>query len=269
MLQQDNCAEITKLAEGGFNKVFLLRAKNGREEIARIPTPIAGPPHCTTASEVATMDFLRNVLKLPVPKSLGYSAIADNPVGAEYILMERVEGQSLASRWLSLTTDDVKHIMSQIAEIERNIFDFQFPAMGAYLISTTLTGKYIYLSWARTILSSALRLPASFGMASKAEWRLTVGLVCPPIFHILLWVIRRLISDVGLLPVECITSAARREMAVIQQHAKPQPRQTFLLPANYDIHPSEHVSLLSQFLELSPHLVPPGPSSFPTSDTPI
>lgn len=53
-------------------------------------------------------------------------------------------------------------------------------------------------------------------------------------------------------------------MAVIQRHAKPQPRQTFLLPTNYNIHPSEHTSLLSQFLQLAPHLIRQGSYSAPT-----
>jgi hypothetical protein len=140
-VQQEYCPDIAKLAEGGFNKVFLLRAKNGREVIARIPTPIAGPPHYTTASEVATMDFLRDVLKLPVPEVLEYSASSDNPVGAEYILMECVEGESLSSRWLSLTTDEVKDIMEQIADMERKIFDFHFPAYGSLYHKKDLDGE--------------------------------------------------------------------------------------------------------------------------------
>lgn len=53
-------------------------------------------------------------------------------------------------------------------------------------------------------------------------------------------------------------------MAVIQQHAKPKPRQTFLLQTDYDIHPSEHTSLLSQLLQLASHLIPPGSYSSPT-----
>ncbi|KAF7718705.1 Uncharacterized protein PECH_001486 [Penicillium ucsense] len=57
-MQQAHCPDIAMLAEGGFNKVFILRAKNGREVIARIPTPIAGLAYYTTASEVATMGFL-------------------------------------------------------------------------------------------------------------------------------------------------------------------------------------------------------------------
>lgn len=140
-MQQDDCPDIAKLAEGGFNKVFTLRATNGHEVIARIPTPIAGPARYTTASEVATMDFLRTVLKLPVPEVFTYSITSDNPVGAEYILMERVEGESLSSRWLSLTTDEMKDIMTQIADIERKIFDFSFPAYGSLYYKKDLGGE--------------------------------------------------------------------------------------------------------------------------------
>lgn len=239
---QDHCPDIAKLAEGGFNKVFLLRSKNGRELIARIPTPIAGPPHYTTASEVATMDFLRTVLGLPVPEVLAYSTSPDNPVGAEYILMERVEGESLSSRWLSLTTDEVKDIMSQIADMERKIFDFHFPAYGSLYHKKDLDGE--------------------------AQIPLVEDFCIGPVSARQFWHGERSRTEIDrgpwLSPVDCFTSAARREMAVIRHHAKPQPRQTFLLPTKYDIHPSEHTSLLSRFLQLAPHLIPPGSYSAPT-----
>lgn len=109
---EDHCPFIVKLAEGGFNRVFLLGTNSGKEVIARIPTPIAGPPHYTTASEVAMMAFLRDILGVPIPKVFAYSTDSTNPVGAEYIIMERIEGVSLASRWLSLTTGEVKDIMA-------------------------------------------------------------------------------------------------------------------------------------------------------------
>lgn len=53
-------------------------------------------------------------------------------------------------------------------------------------------------------------------------------------------------------------------MAVIQRYAKAQPRQTFLLPTNYNIYPSEHISLLSRFLQLAPYIIRPGSYSAPT-----
>ncbi|KAJ5585478.1 kinase-like domain-containing protein, partial [Penicillium hispanicum] len=242
VLQQGYCPSISKLAEGGFNKVFLLRANNGREVIARIPTSIAGPPHYTTASEVATLDLLRVVLKLPVPKVLAYSTPSENPVGAEYILMERVEGESLSSRWLSLTTDEVKAIMTQIADIEKKIFDFRFPAYGSLYYKKDL-GRETQIP----IVDDFCIGPVSarqFWHSERSKTEIDHG----P------WV----------ATMDCVTSAARREMAVIQHHAKAQPRQTFLLPTTHDIHPSEHSLLLSQFLELAPYLIPPGSSSAPT-----
>ena len=52
------CIEMSKIGEGGFNKVFRLRLDNDLKVIARIPNPNAGEPYVTTASEVATMDFV-------------------------------------------------------------------------------------------------------------------------------------------------------------------------------------------------------------------
>lgn len=54
-----SCVSITKLAEGGYNKVFRLVMDNGSVAIARIQNPNAGPAQKMTASEVATMDFVR------------------------------------------------------------------------------------------------------------------------------------------------------------------------------------------------------------------
>jgi len=53
-----SCVSITKLGEGGYNKVFKLVMDNGSVAIARIPCPNTGPLFKTTASEVATMDFV-------------------------------------------------------------------------------------------------------------------------------------------------------------------------------------------------------------------
>jgi len=54
-----SCASMIKLAEGGYNKVFRLVMNDGKAVIARLPNPNAGPPFYTTASEVATMEFVR------------------------------------------------------------------------------------------------------------------------------------------------------------------------------------------------------------------
>lgn len=54
------CVNIAKLTvgEGSFNKVFRLVMDNGKVVIVWIPNPNSGPAYLTTASEVATMDWL-------------------------------------------------------------------------------------------------------------------------------------------------------------------------------------------------------------------
>ncbi len=83
------------LSLGSCNKILLLTLDNGKEVIARLPFPMAGPPHLLTASEAATMEFLRTVLSVPVPQVLSWSSRADStPVGAEFIIMEKLPASS-------------------------------------------------------------------------------------------------------------------------------------------------------------------------------
>lgn len=53
------CANVEKLPEGQYNKAFLMTMEDGVQVIAKVPNLGAGLPHFTTASEVATMDFVR------------------------------------------------------------------------------------------------------------------------------------------------------------------------------------------------------------------
>ena len=54
------CTEIIKLAEGGTNRVFRLVMDNNEIVIAKMPMSRAGLAFKATASEVATMDFVRH-----------------------------------------------------------------------------------------------------------------------------------------------------------------------------------------------------------------
>lgn len=53
-----SCTQVLKISEGQYNKVFQITMDDGHEIIAKLPNPNAGRPHFTTASEVATMDFV-------------------------------------------------------------------------------------------------------------------------------------------------------------------------------------------------------------------
>ncbi len=63
------CKNVQKLSEGQYNKVFLLEMDDGTETIAKVPNPNAGEPNLTTASEVATMDFVSFLSSTKRPKT--------------------------------------------------------------------------------------------------------------------------------------------------------------------------------------------------------
>jgi hypothetical protein len=52
------CISVKEYPDGMFNKAYLMSMDNGREVVAKVPNPNAGIPHFTTASEVATMNFV-------------------------------------------------------------------------------------------------------------------------------------------------------------------------------------------------------------------
>jgi hypothetical protein len=58
------CVNIEKYPDGMYNKSMLLTMDNGSQVVAKVPNPNAGMPHFTTASEVATMDFVCSLLML-------------------------------------------------------------------------------------------------------------------------------------------------------------------------------------------------------------
>ena len=116
---------------GCFNKIFNLKFDNGSELIAKIPYPLLSPRHLCTASEVATMDYARTVLKLPVPKVFAWSAFADRTdVGAEYILMEKVEGIELHHRYKNLRSEGLE-IINQLTAMERAFVSRPFSQIGS------------------------------------------------------------------------------------------------------------------------------------------
>lgn len=117
-----------KLAEGGFNRVFEISMKDGSSIIARLPYPSTLPRRLATASEVATLAFVR-AHGIPVPRVLGYS-VNDNAVGAEYILMENVPGKPIGDAWFELSERERLKILLEIVKLEAKLFAINLPASG-------------------------------------------------------------------------------------------------------------------------------------------
>jgi hypothetical protein len=133
----DDIVDLEKLAEGGFNRTFLITMRCGFQMVARIPYPATIPKYFAVASEVATMDLLRS-FGLPMPKVYGYSPTPDNAAGTEYILLEFVQGTNLSDIWFDLEEGEIISISRQLAEFESKMMSITFPAGGSLYYTADL-----------------------------------------------------------------------------------------------------------------------------------
>ncbi|KAI9901427.1 hypothetical protein N3K66_003244 [Trichothecium roseum] len=122
--------DLGYFSEGGYNKVFLLVNKStGTEFIFRICLPVY--PWYKTESEVATMEFVRERTEIPVPKVYAFDSSADNELGYEWILMERLSGVRYKDVDDKLDMDSRLAIARKLAEWYTNSRSIGSPILGA------------------------------------------------------------------------------------------------------------------------------------------
>ncbi|GES58629.1 phosphotransferase enzyme family protein [Aspergillus terreus] len=126
-----SCVALQKLPEGDSNNVFLLTLDDGRQLVAKVPNPNTEPPFYKTASEVATMDFVQNIVRIPMPKVVAWNSCLANAVGAEYIIMEKADGVLLSSEWATMSTAQKHQLIQTIIAFERAFLSHPFAHIGS------------------------------------------------------------------------------------------------------------------------------------------
>ena len=168
----DDIVDLKKLAEGGFNRTFLITMRGGFQMVARIPYPATIPKYFAVASEVATMALLRSS-GLPIPEVYGYSPAPDNAAETEYIFMEFVEGTNLSDIWFDLGEGDIISISRQLVELESKMMSIAFPAGGSLYYTKDLekvTGRPgIPLEDERFCVGPETRLVLWYGRRSQLD----------------------------------------------------------------------------------------------------
>jgi hypothetical protein len=129
--------KFEKLAEGGFNRTFLLSMRDGFQMVARVPYPTTLPKHLLVAGEVATMDYLRSH-GIPTPEIYGYSTVSRNPAGTEYVFMEFNRGINLGGIWFELSETVRISVVRRLVELESRLLSLTFPASGSLYYSRDL-----------------------------------------------------------------------------------------------------------------------------------
>ena len=89
---------VTFSTEGAFNKLYTIESPYiSNYYIFRVTLPVES--FYKTASEVATLLYLRRHTSIPIAEVVAYSATSDNELGFEWILMEGLTGVCLRDIW--------------------------------------------------------------------------------------------------------------------------------------------------------------------------
>ncbi|KAG6063444.1 hypothetical protein E4U32_001239 [Claviceps aff. humidiphila group G2b] len=129
-VQADRCLSIEKFPDG---LILLLTMDNGKEVMAKIPNLNFPRPHLTIASEVATMKFAREVLCTDVPKVYDWSSMAhETAVGAEFILMEKVNGVELQQVWPRMEVEDRRELVQSVTAYQKSWASVTFDKYGSF-----------------------------------------------------------------------------------------------------------------------------------------
>lgn len=149
--------EIDKM-EGGFNKALLMTLANGKQVVAKIPCPNAGPARYSTASEAAMLTYgkrsfnftisqqlitstVRSHTSVPVPRLLDWNADKSNPVGAEYLIMDKAPGVQLYKVWDQLPNRQQHQLIKNLTALERQLSSIRFPAYGNLYFRTSVPNE--------------------------------------------------------------------------------------------------------------------------------
>ena len=117
----------TFLARGAFNKVYTIVTSDGRGVDSQLPyvfrVTIPVEPFYKTASEVATLSYIQEHTFVPVPRIVAYSSTADNELGFEWILMEKIPGVSLKSVWREMDIETKERETRAVAQYVKQLRD--------------------------------------------------------------------------------------------------------------------------------------------------
>ncbi|KAL7773215.1 hypothetical protein CFE70_003179 [Pyrenophora teres f. teres 0-1] len=239
-------AQFEKLAEGGFNRTFLITMRDGFQLVGRIPYPMTEPKHLVIASEVATLDFLR-INNIPIPKIYSYSTALENLAGTEYIFMELVRGANLGDVWFDLPEKARKTVVTKLVQLESQLFTLQFPGSGS-------------LYYAKDLDADVQRTNVPVADNVSVE-----GFCVGPDTSLHLWYGKRLSLQVGRGPYATSTAVlaagAEKETAYLKKFGKPIHPLGLLYREIYDYQKqshSEHLGNLHKYLQIVPHLTPGG-----------
>ncbi len=154
--------EIKLFSTGAFNKLFLLHPLDDTDGtfesfIMRVSLPV--DPYFKTASEVATLKFVRKNTTIPVPRVIAFDSSANNELGFEWILMTKLPGVALTSLWESpeFVWESKVRLTKALAGYVKQLTSFKFPLIGNLYPSSR--PEFERIAWLKHLSSKTRFVP--------------------------------------------------------------------------------------------------------------
>ncbi|GIK05573.1 hypothetical protein Aspvir_009686 [Aspergillus viridinutans] len=183
------------------------------------------------------MDYARDIIGLPVPRVLSWSCDPSNPVGSEYIIMEKAKGTPLGDVWYQLPSPSKHKYIRQVVELEAKIVSVPFPGHGCIYYAQDLPTAYS---------------KSQLSLGGDDSKKFCIGPVVDPVFWSdgraemgLCWGPWRQLSDFA-------TSIGISERVWALQKAR--PRMNYYRSNTDREMPSEYMDLIEKYLLVVPHL---------------
>ncbi|KAI0738265.1 hypothetical protein C8Q80DRAFT_1113819 [Daedaleopsis nitida] len=148
------CHSWNLMREGPFKRAFLLDFDNDARAVVQVPCPGAGNVEQATASEVATLCYLREIfpdnessdIRTVPPRVLAWDASFKNPAKTPYIVLEHVPGVPLSSRWPVIEGRSAAVALASIAFLESVLLTTPLGYIGSLCFpeQAVLNGDVLY-----------------------------------------------------------------------------------------------------------------------------
>ncbi|KAK2744786.1 hypothetical protein FQN55_006542 [Onygenales sp. PD_40] len=127
-IEPDGPCQVHFYTQGAFNKLYKVDTDKGTF-LMRVSLPV--DPHYKTTSEIATIDYVREEIGIPVPGIIAFDESSDNDLDFEWILMELMPGQPLRRKWRKMSMEAKEELVKQLASYQAKLFEKRFDGIGS------------------------------------------------------------------------------------------------------------------------------------------
>ncbi|QRV95171.1 phosphotransferase enzyme family protein [Ceratobasidium sp. AG-Ba] len=138
-------SELDNKVKSLLNAVLVYDIKNSNgtslNAVARVASPAF--PKDKMGSEVATLNYVKSQTTVPVPCVYYWESNSTNPVGAEYMILEKIQGVSASEAWPTLEMQKKHAVVSGVARYLIALFKQRFSTGGSLYISSEASHTFV------------------------------------------------------------------------------------------------------------------------------